>query len=89
MRCTDGGALSAVAADCCCVSQIRKVKAESLWTYSMGAADFGVLLLSAWLDGFLQPRHCPIKDWRYSPVVNVCDFIQRLILQRGMRVMRG
>ena len=55
----------------------------------MGAADFGVLLLSAWLDGFLQPRHCLIKDWRYSPVVKVCYFIQWLILQRGMSVMRG
>ena len=48
----------------------------------MPAADSGVLLFSAWLDGVSQPPHCRIKDWRYSLAAQVCDSIRRLILQR-------
>ncbi len=50
----------------------------------MGAVDVGALLLSAWVEVFLQRRHCRVKDWPYSQAAKatVCDFDGRLILQR-------
>ena len=47
----------------------------TLWIFSMGGVDVGALLLSAWLDNFLQRRHCRVKDWPYSQAgKQVCDF---------------
>ena len=47
----------------------------TLWIFSMGAVDVGALLLSAWLEVFLQRRHCRVKDWPYSQAAGkVCDF---------------
>ena len=48
----------------------------TLWMFSMGAVDVGALLLSAWLEVFLQRRHCRVKDWPYSQAAQaqVCDF---------------
>ena len=48
----------------------------TLLIFSMGGVDVGALLLSAWLDFFLQRRHCRVKDWPYSQAAQstVCDF---------------
>ena len=48
----------------------------TLWIFSMEAVDVGALLLSVWLDNFLQRRHCRVKDWPYSQAGKslVCDF---------------
>jgi hypothetical protein len=40
----------------------------------MGAAGGGALLRSASLDMVLQRHRYRIKDWRYSPAAQVCDF---------------
>ena len=60
-----------------------------LLIFSMRAADVGVLLFSAWLDLFLQPPHCPIKDWRYSLAAQVCDCILRFMLCSMSCVVKG
>ena len=54
----------------------QEVVIATLLIFSMGAVDVGALLLSAWLDNFLQRRHCRVKDWPYSQAAlsTVCDF---------------
>ena len=56
----------------------QEVLLATLWIFSMGAVGAGALLFSAWLDPNLQPRHCRIKDWRYSQADRqVCDLFLR------------
>ena len=46
----------------------------TLWIFSMGGVDVGALGLSVQLDSILQRHRYRIKDWRYSPAAQVCDF---------------